>query len=75
MTDHYRLIETIFSNFNLFPQVNSSNISTQKPLMIGMPISYQIANWTHIQTDEDLIRFQIRIPDVSYHESVRSLYW
>jgi hypothetical protein len=52
----HRIIETVFSNFNLFPQINITNL--------GIPISYQIANVTTIKTAEDLIRFQIRVPKV-----------
>jgi hypothetical protein len=55
-SNHYRIVETIFSNFNLFPQVNLTHI--------GMPISYQIANMTTIKTAEDLIRFQILVSKV-----------
>ena len=63
-TDHYRLIETTFLNFNLFPQMNTSNESSSQQL-IGLPISYQIANQTNIRTNEDLVRFQIRVTEVS----------
>ena len=73
-TDHYRLIETMFLNFNLFPQANSSNATSTQQLL-AMPISYQIANWTHIQTTEDLVRFQIRVPDVSLSWSVLRRIW
>jgi len=55
-SNHHRIIETIFSNFNLFPQINLTHF--------GIPISYQITNMTTIKTDEDLIRFQIRISEV-----------
>jgi hypothetical protein len=55
-SNHHRLIQTMFSNFNLFPQINLTHF--------GIPISYQIANMTTIKTEEDLIRFQIRIPKV-----------
>lgn len=54
--DNHRIIETIFSNFNLFPQKNLS--------YYGIPISYQIANKTTIKTEENLIRFQVRVPEV-----------
>jgi hypothetical protein len=55
-SNNYRIIETIFSNFNLFPQRNFTHF--------GIPISYQIANMNTIKTKEDLIRFQIRISEV-----------
>ena len=67
----HRIIETIFSNFNLFPHLNQTHF--------GMPISYQIANITTIKTDEDLLRFQIRISEVGeILQSSRNLscaYW
>ena len=64
-SDNYRLIETIFSNFNLFPQTNFSNeTNVDSPSLIGVPISYQIANLSEIQTDEDIIRYRIRVPKV-----------
>jgi hypothetical protein len=63
--NNHRIIETIFSNFNLFPQVNKTNQTKEKyNQLLGVPISYQIANWTTIKTDEDLVRFQIRLPKV-----------
>jgi hypothetical protein len=54
--DDYRIIQTIFSNFNLFPQMNTTHF--------GTPISFQISNMTTMKTDEDLLRFQIRISEV-----------
>jgi len=64
-SDDYRIIETIFSNFNLFPQINKTNQTDEKNnQLLGIPISYQIVNWTTIRTDEDLVRFQIRVPKV-----------
>jgi hypothetical protein len=64
--DNYRIIETIFSNFNLFPQANKSNQTTNEDRnrLLGIPISYQVANRTSIQADEDLVRFQIRVSNV-----------
>lgn len=62
-----RIIETIFSNFNLFPQVNST--------LLGIPISYQIGNSSHVRTEEDLIRFRIRIPDTSTSQNIHCAYW
>lgn len=55
-SNNHRIIQTVFSNFNLFPQTNITNI--------GVPISYQIANSSPIKTDGDLIKFKIRIPKV-----------
>jgi hypothetical protein len=55
-TIDYRIVETIFSNFNLFPQSNCTQM--------GMPISYQIGNYTRIDANEDLIRFRIRLEHV-----------
>jgi hypothetical protein len=55
-SDDYRIIQTIFSNFNLFPQINTTHF--------GTPISFQIPNMTIIKTDEDLLRFRIRISEV-----------
>ena len=55
-SDGYRIIETIFSNFNLFPQTNRTSL--------GIPISYQIANYSSLTAREDLVRFQIRVPQV-----------
>ncbi|CAF5207998.1 unnamed protein product, partial [Rotaria magnacalcarata] len=52
---NYRIVETIFSNFNLFPQINITNF--------GVPLSYQIANFTTIKADNDLIRFQIQVSE------------
>lgn len=49
-----RLIETIFSNFNLFPNFNTTHL--------GAPISYQIANISTVKANEDLLRFRIRVP-------------
>ncbi|CAF3548240.1 unnamed protein product, partial [Rotaria sp. Silwood2] len=65
--NNYRIIETIFSNFNLFPQINITNF--------GIPISYQIANLTTIKTDEDLIRFQIQVPESLQSYNVSCVYW
>ncbi|CAF4500857.1 unnamed protein product, partial [Rotaria sp. Silwood2] len=65
--NNYRIIETIFSNFNLFPQINITNF--------GIPISYQIANLTTIKTDEDLIRFLIQVPESLQSYSVSCVYW
>ena len=63
--DNYRIIETIFSNFNLFPQMNKMNQTNENTSrLLGVPISYQIANWTTIKMNEDLVRFQIRVPQV-----------
>ncbi len=63
--DNYRIIETIFSNFNLFPQMNKTNQTNENSSrLLGVPISYQIANWTRIIMDEDLVRFQIRVLEV-----------
>lgn len=63
--DEQRVIETIFSNFNLFPQVNKSNQSNvTSGQLYGIPISYQIANRTMIKANEDLVRFQIRVSEV-----------
>lgn len=63
--NNYRIIETIFSNFYLFPQMNKTNQTNENTnQLLGIPISYQIANWTMSKTDEDLVRFQIRIPEV-----------
>jgi hypothetical protein len=63
--NNYRIIETIYSNFNLFPQINKTNQTNEKNnQLLGIPISYKIANWTTIKTDKDLVRFQIRLPDV-----------
>jgi hypothetical protein len=61
-TNDYRIIETIFSNFNLFPQVNQTNETNDE--LLGVPISYQIANSTMIKADEDLVKFQIRVSKV-----------
>lgn len=55
-SDDYRIIETIFSNFNLFPQANRTSL--------GIPISYQIANYSGLLAQDDLVRFQIRVPQV-----------
>jgi hypothetical protein len=64
-TNDYRIIEIIFTNFNLFPQINQTNqTDNSSDQLLGIPISYQIANWTTIKTDEDLVRFQIRVPEV-----------
>ncbi len=60
--DNYRIIEIIFSNFNLFPQMNQTNENSSR--LLGVPISYKIANWTRIKMNEDLIRFQIRVSEV-----------
>jgi hypothetical protein len=61
----YRIIETIFSNFNLFPQVNKTKqFNESDSRLLAMPISYQIANWPTIKTNEDLIRIQIRVSKV-----------
>ncbi|UJR31985.1 hypothetical protein I4U23_019458 [Adineta vaga] len=73
-TDNYRIIETVFSNFNLFPQLNRKNGSTSKQLL-GMPISYQLANWTTIKIDEDLIRFQIRVSTEIQTRNISCIYW
>ncbi len=63
--DDYRIIETIFSNFNLFPQANKSNQTNEdRNQLLGIPISYQVANRTTVKADEDLVRFQIRVSDV-----------
>ncbi len=63
--DNYRIIETIFSNFNLFPQANKSNQAKENSShLLGIPISYQIANRTMIKANEDLVRFQIRVSAV-----------
>ena len=62
-----RIIETIFSNFNLFPQVNTT--------LLGIPISYQIANTSTVHTEEDLIRFRIRIADTSTLQNIHCAYW
>jgi len=66
--DNYRIIETIFSNFNLFPQINKTNQTNENNnnnnQLLGIPISYQIVNSTMIKTDKDLIKFQIRISKV-----------
>lgn len=64
--DDYRVIETIFANFNLFQLVNKSNQSntTNSGQLFGIPISYQIANRTTMKTNEDLVRFQIRVSEV-----------
>ena len=63
--DDYRVIETIFANFNLFQLVNKSNQSnTNSGQLFGIPISYQIANRTTIRANEDLVRFQIRVSEV-----------
>lgn len=65
VNDENRVIETIFSNFNLFPQLNKSNQSNATSgQLFGVPISYQIANRTTIEANEDLVRFQIRVPMV-----------
>jgi hypothetical protein len=65
-TDHYRIVETNFANFNLFPKPNISNQTDNvSEEMIGIPISYQIANWTTIKVKEDLVKFQILVPKVS----------
>jgi hypothetical protein len=61
-TNDYRIIETIFSNFNLFPQVNQTNETNDQ--LLGVPISYQIANLTMVKADEDLVKFQIRVSKV-----------
>jgi hypothetical protein len=58
-TNNSRVIETIFSNFNLFPKSNQTNDD-----LLGVPISYQIANSTIVKADEDLVKFQIRVPEV-----------
>jgi len=55
-SDDCRIIQTIFSNFNLFPQINTTHF--------GRPISFQIPNMTIIKTDKDLLRFRIRIFEV-----------
>ena len=60
--DNYRIIETIFSNFNLFPQVNITNQTDDQ--LLGIPISYQIANWTSVKADEDFVKYQIRVSEV-----------
>ena len=65
-TQHYRIVETNFANFNLFPIPNSSNQSDNASAeLIGIPISYQIANWTTIKVKEDLVKVQILVPKVS----------
>ncbi|CAF3674371.1 unnamed protein product [Rotaria sp. Silwood1] len=66
-SNNYRIIEIIFANFNLFPQINMTNI--------GIPISYQIANLTTIKTNEDLIRFQIQVSDSLQSYNLSCVYW
>ena len=64
-TQRYRIVETLFSNFNLFQQTNRTTQPTLNDTkMIGVPISYQIANKTMIHAEEDLVRFQIYMPGV-----------
>ena len=63
-SEGYRIIETIFSNFNLFPQTNRTSL--------GIPISYQIANYSSLLAQDDLVRFQIRVPQVGWG-SIRKL--
>lgn len=61
----YKIIETIFSNFNLFPQLNQTKTEyNNHSRLFGIPISYQIANWTMNEINEDFVRFQIRVPEV-----------
>lgn len=65
-THHYRIVETNFANFNLFPIPNISNQSDNSSAeLIGVPISYQIANWTTIKVKEDLVKVQILVPRAS----------
>lgn len=72
----YRLIETVFSNFNLFPTTNQTDqIDEDIYQLIKIPISYQIANWTKIQTNNDLIKFQIRIDEVRKFSLVKIIFY
>ncbi|CAF3811545.1 unnamed protein product [Rotaria magnacalcarata] len=64
---NYRIVETIFSNFNLFPQINITNF--------GVPLSYQIANFTTIKADNDLIRFQIQVSESLQSYNIACAYW
>ena len=56
-SEQYRMIQTIFSNFNLFPQMNNST-------HFGTPVSFQISNITKVKTEEDFLRFRIRVAEV-----------
>jgi len=62
---HHRIIETTFSNFNLFPEMNFEQI--------GVPIGYQIENHTQIQSEKDLIRYQIRVDQTT--DNLSCVYW
>ncbi|CAF2717253.1 unnamed protein product [Rotaria sp. Silwood2] len=75
-TDNYRIIKTIFSNFYLFPQINKTNQTNENShQLIGIPISYQIVNWTNVRTDNDIIRFQIRIDESIQSRNISCVYW
>ncbi|CAF0969318.1 unnamed protein product [Rotaria sordida] len=71
--DNYRIIKIVFSNFNLFPQINQTNGNSNQ--LIGIPISYQIINWTNIRTDNDVVRFQIRIAESIQSRNISCIYW
>ena len=67
VNNHYRIIETIFTNFNLFPQINKTINQTNElnnNQLLGIPISYLIVNRTMVKSNEDIVRFQIQIPEV-----------
>ncbi|CAF4027854.1 unnamed protein product, partial [Rotaria magnacalcarata] len=75
-TNDYRLIETVFSNFNLFPLTNKTHeTSENRNQLIGMPISIRIANLTKIRADSDLVRFQIRINQYIQASKISCVYW
>ncbi|CAF1028752.1 unnamed protein product [Adineta steineri] len=74
LTNNYCIIETIFSNFNLFLQTNKTTQINNNRLL-GTPISYQIANWTTIKIDEDFVRFQIRVPKDIQTRNISCVYW
>ncbi|CAF3687991.1 unnamed protein product [Rotaria sp. Silwood1] len=75
-SDNYRIIKIIFSNFNLFPQINKTNqTNINSNQLIGIPISYQIVNWTNMKTDNDIVKFQIHITESIQSRNISCVYW
>ncbi|CAF1435673.1 unnamed protein product [Didymodactylos carnosus] len=76
----YRIIQTIFSNFNLFPIKNCTNNSNedcnQTSIFIGQPLSYQIGNLNGTNSfDYDLIKIKIRVPQAVLSQNISCVYW
>ena len=60
--DNLHVVETIFSNFNLFPIMNNTN-EINHPL-IGLPISHLITNLRMMKNSGALVRIRISASDV-----------